>query len=61
MRYNELERVLRKAGCWIDHEGKKHTMWYSPITEEYFPVPRHQGQEVRAGTLNNILKAAGLK
>ena len=61
MRYSELERMLKKAGCRIDHEGKRHTMWYSPITGELFPVPRHQGQEAKAGTVNNILKAAGLK
>ena len=61
MKYSELERMLKKAGCWIDHEAKRHTMWYSPITGELFPVPRHQGQEAKTGTVNNILKAAGLK
>lgn len=61
MRYSELERMLKKAGCRIDHEGKRHTMWYSPITGELFPVPRHQGQEAKLGTVNNILKVAELK
>ena len=61
MRYSELERMLRKAGCRIADEGKKHTMWFSPITGKTFPVPRHQGQEAKTGTVNNILKAAGLK
>lgn len=61
MKYSELERMLKKSGCWIDHEAKRHTMWYSPITGELFPVPRHQGQEAKTGTVNNILKAAGLK
>ena len=27
MKYSELERMLKKAGCMIDHEGKRHTMW----------------------------------
>lgn len=61
MRYNELERMLRKAGCYIADEGKRHTMWYSPITDQTFPVPRHKGQEAKNGTVNSILKAAGLK
>jgi len=61
MKYSELERMLKKAGCRIDHEGKRHTMWYSPITGELFPVPRHQGQDAKVGTVNSILKAAGLK
>lgn len=61
MRYNELERLLKKAGCQIDHEGKRHTMWYSPITGEKFPVGRHKNEEVKPGTLKAILDAAGLK
>lgn len=61
MRYSELERLLKKAGCRVDHEGTRHTMWYSPITGQYFPVPRHKGQEGKTGTVEKILKAAGLK
>jgi len=61
MKYSELERQLREAGCRVDHEGKRHTMWYSPITGERFPVGRHKNEDVKPGTLKSILKAAGLK
>lgn len=61
MKYSELEKMLKKAGCRVDHEGKRHTMWYSPITGKTFPVLRHQTQDAKAGTVNAILKAAGLK
>ncbi len=61
MRYGELKRKLRKAGCYKDREGWSHEWWYSPKTGEYFPVGRHDGEEAKSGTVNSILKAAGLK
>lgn len=61
MKYSELERWLKEAGCQVDHEGKRHTIWYSPITNERFPVGRHKNEDVKSGTLKSILKAAGLK
>ena len=38
-----------------------HPIWYSPISEDSFPTSRHESQEVKVGTLNRILKKAGLK
>lgn len=61
LRYSELEKMLRKAGCQINHEGGSHEIWYSPITGKQFTVSRHKTQEVPAGTLKSIKKAAGLK
>ena len=61
MKYSELEKMLRTAGCKPDHEGSNHRMWYSPITGETFPVGHHKTQEVPKGTLKNILRAAGLE
>ena len=61
MKYSELEKILRQAGCHIDHEGKRHRMWYSPITDQTFPVGRHKSEDVKPGTLKSILEAAGLK
>ncbi len=61
MKYSELERRLREAGCRIEREGKGHTIWFSPITCEKFPVGRHKNEEVKPGTLKSIMRAAGLK
>ena len=61
MKYSELERILRKAGCRVVREGKRHTIWYSPISNQHFPVPRHRSQDAKPGTVNKILEAAGLK
>lgn len=61
MKYSELKKLLKKNGCRLDHEGKRHEIWYSPITGQQFTVGRHNSQDVVSGTLNSILKAAGIK
>lgn len=30
MRYSELEKELKKAGCKVYREGANHSIWYSP-------------------------------
>ena len=61
MKYSELEKMLRKAGCRPEREGSNHTIWFSPITGKRFPVGRHKTEDVRPGTLKSILSDAGLK
>lgn len=61
MKYSELERKLKKAGCYEDGEMSGHPLWYSPITDMYFKMSHHRSQEVAKGTLNRILKDAGVK
>lgn len=61
MTYGELKRLLKKYGCQFEQDGKKHEMWYSPITGKKFPVGRHNSQEVFPGTLAAIKKQAGIK
>lgn len=61
MRYSELEKLLKKAGCIVFREGANHTIWYSPITGKNFPVSRHKSEEIPEGTLKAIMRDAGLK
>lgn len=61
MRYSELKRKLRRAGCYKVHEDANHEKWFSPITQKHFWVPRHDSQEVNPKTLHKILKDAGLE
>lgn len=60
MRTQELLKKLKKAKCRIIRNGANHDIWYSEITGKKFPVPRHKA-EIPTGTLNNILRDAGLK
>ena len=62
MKYHELERRLRKAGCY-PLKGKQingHPAWFSPITGKMFAMSHHGSQEVNPGTLRQILRDAGL-
>ena len=61
MKYSELEKILKKAGCYVLKEGANHTIWYSPMTGKSFPVGRHKTQDVPNGTLNSIKKASGIE
>ncbi len=60
MRYAELKRQMRGIKCRVVREGANHELWYSPVTGKTFPVSRHDGQEVPAGTLKSIQRDAGL-
>ena len=61
LKYSELKRELRKIGCRLFGEGANHEIWISPITGRKFPVSRHNTEDVPAGTLKSIKRAAGLK
>ena len=61
MKYSELEKKLKKNGCSLSRIGKKHPIWFSPITNKIFAMSHHKSQEVKKGTLRSILKDAGVK
>jgi len=61
LKVSELTKLLKKAKCKLTQHGKEHDEWYSPITGKKFRVPRHQSKEMANGTVNRILKDAGLK
>ena len=60
MKYSELKKLLKKGGCYKVSEGGNHEKWYSPKTDRYYPVGRHNSQDVKPGTLKSILKDAGI-
>lgn len=62
MKYNELEKKIKKAGCYgTGKQMNGHPIWHSPKTGRDFKMSNHGSEEVATGTLNAILKAAGLK
>ena len=60
MKYNELERLLKREGCFLVG-NRDHPIWYSPITNKSFATGHHGSEEVNPKTLHKIMKAAGLK
>lgn len=61
MKYSELIKLLRQAGCTVHREGANHTQWYSPKTGKIFPVGRRRTEDVPTGALKAIMRDAGLK
>lgn len=60
MNRSELWRILKRNGCKIVEHGSRHDIVYSPITDTVFPLWRHS-KEMRKGTVEAILKQAGIK
>ena len=61
MKYNELIRLLKKAGCYdTGKQQSGHPLWHSPKTGISFQVSNHGKEEVAKGTLNAIKRAAGI-
>lgn len=60
MNTSELLKLFKENGIKLKEHGKRHDLYYSPITNKTFPVPRHK-TEIPTGTLNSMLKDAGLK
>ena len=72
MKRKELEKKLRKAGCYLScslkREGASHSLWINPQTGVVEAVPRHteirnfcqeNSQELKCGIMRLYL--AGLE
>ncbi len=61
MTAKELLRQLRLDG-WYDVKQKgSHLQLKHPVKKGKITVPVHSGKDIAKGTLNQILKTAGLK
>ncbi len=61
MKVSEMKKLLKAIGCFKVKEGGNHEIWFSPKTGKKFPIGRHDSQELKNGTQESIMKAAGLK
>lgn len=60
MKTTELLKIFKKNGCYLIRHGSNHDIWFSPITNKQFAVPRHK-DEIKTGTLKSILRDAGIE
>lgn len=60
MKVSEMKKLLKQIGCRKIRDGANHEIWYSPITDRKFQVPRHQSQELPTGTEKQIRKESRL-
>ena len=62
MRYSEIDRKLKKAGCYpLGRDIAGDPAWYSPITDTIFPTSHHDKEEAKRGTKHSIEKQSGVK
>ena len=61
MKYSEIHKKLRDAGCYIARNGARHPIWKSPITGLLFETSYHDSEEARNGTLHKISRMSGVK
>lgn len=60
MKYSELYRLLERDGWYIERT-KGHHIYVHPVKPGKIPVGKHGSQEVASGTMNAILKFAGIR
>jgi hypothetical protein len=61
MKYSEIHRKLRKAGCVVVKNGSRHPIWRSPITGRLFETSYHESEEAKTGTKRDIEIRSGVK
>ncbi len=60
MKYSEIEKKLKRAGCYLVSTSGHHPVWHSPITGRSFTTSHHKSQEAKKGTVNAIRKQSGV-
>lgn len=60
MRTKEILKILKQNGFEIVSQNGSHIKLYNCETKRTVIVPNHSG-DIKVGTLNSILKQAGLK
>ena len=61
MKYSEIERKLKKVGCYCVDESGNHPLWYSTITGKKFSLSHHKSEEVKTGTKKAISSFSGVE
>jgi predicted RNA binding protein YcfA (HicA-like mRNA interferase family) len=61
MKVREVVKWLEKDGWVLDRTRGSHRQYVHPTKTGTVTVPGHEGDDMPVGTLNSILKKAGLK
>jgi len=59
MKRRQLLTHLRKQGCLLLREGKKHSVYYNPDNNKTSTVPRHN--EINDFLIRKICRDLGIK
>lgn len=58
MKRKELVKHLTETGCVLEREGRKHAVFYNPITNRSATVPRHR--EINTFTARAVCRDLGI-
>ena len=58
MKRKDLIRHLIENGCELEREGKKHNVFYNPMTNRSATVPRHR--EINTFTERAVCRDLGI-
>ncbi len=61
MKYDELFKILRKDGRYVQRQKGSHAIMKHPTKQGRLTVPCHAGKEVKKGLLTSLLKQAEIK
>lgn len=62
MTYREITVVLKEKDCYFVRKGKgAHEIWYSPITNNKFPISNHGGKDIPRPTVRKIQEQSGVR
>ena len=61
MKYSEIHKRLKGAGCYIVRYGKRHPIWKSPVTGQLFETSYHESEEAKPGTQKDIERRSGVQ
>ena len=61
MKVREVTKIIKKNGWFLVRTRGSHHQYKHPIKKGLITIPGRPNDELAPGTLNNILKQAGLK
>ncbi|MBS1814843.1 MAG: type II toxin-antitoxin system HicA family toxin [Acidobacteria bacterium] len=61
MKVRHLIKLVQKDGWYLVRTTGSHRHFYHPAKPGTVTIPGHEGKDVPPGTLNSVLKQAGLK
>jgi len=61
MKVRDVIKLLEESGWGLDRTKGSPRQFKHPVNANVITVPGSEGKELAPGTLNNILKKAGLK